>query len=303
MRATLEAMVSLQVTTAHGVSQACGVAIGAAGLVATTLDAVAGARSVIAVTSSGQRERAIVVASDPKSDVAVLRVSAGLPTAQFATDPWDPGRRDMVLAMAFAGRARTSADGSTTAMWAGSTVRSVGTTITRGGASGLGGIDVVSPSMPTIAGEVLVQGNGRVLGLLDRAATSRSLKVFIPAALVVSVSRVLAFAGHIRHGWLDVVGMDATGATLGGAHGGQTTTTDVVRSSGGAEVVKVEPKGAAAGLLRPGDVITSIDRAPLTSMAELRSLLYVTNPGERVELGVRRGRSSLTVDVALSASP
>ncbi len=38
-------------------------------------------------------------------------------------------------------------------------------------------------------------------------------------------------------------------------------------------------------------------------MAELRSLLYVMSPGERVELGVRRGRSTLSVDVALSASP
>ena len=68
-------------------------------------------------------------------------------------------------------------------------------------------------------------------------------------------------------------------------------------------VVKVEPDGAAAAVLRPGDVITSIDRAPLASMAELRSLLYVMTPGERVELGVRRGAPPSRSTCALSASP
>ncbi len=304
VRAALEAMVSLQVTTAHGVVQECGVAVGAGGLVATTLDAVAGASSIDAVTAFGRRERAVVVAGDPVSDVAVLRVAGGLRPARFATGPSGIGRRDLVLAVALAGAARSSVDRSATMLWAGSTVRSVGTDITRGGASGMGGIDAASPSMPSMAGEVLVEGDGRVLGLLDDAATSRSMKVFLPAALVVGVARVLAASGRVRHGWLDVTGADAV-ATPGGGAGdeGQTTTTAVSRGAGGALIEKVEPDGAAAGVLRSGDVITSIDRSPLTSMAELRSLLYVTSPGEHVELGVRRGRSSLSVDVALSASP
>jgi S1-C subfamily serine protease len=302
VRAALEAMVSLQVTTAHGVVQECGVVVGAGGLVATTLDAVAGAREVTAVTAFGRRERAVVVAGDPGSDVAVLRVGGGLRTASFATGPTDVGQRDLVLAMAMARGARSTAGGSATMLWAGSTVRSDGAGITRGGASGMDGIDAASPSMPSMAGEVLVQGDGRVLGLLDRAATSRSTKVFLPAALVVGVARILAISGRVRHGWLDVVGADEGPAADDGV-GGQTTTTAASRSPGGAVVVKVNPDGAAAGVLRPGDVITSIDRAPLSSMADLRSRLYVTSPGERVELGVRRGRTTLSVDVDLSASP
>ncbi len=304
VRAALEAMVSLQVTTDHGVVQECGVAVGTGGLVATTLDAVAGARSIDAVTAFGHRERAVVVDGDPGSDVAVLRVDGELRPARFAAGPSGVGRRDLVLAVALAGATHPSVDGSATMLWAGSTVRSVGTDITRGGASGMGGIDAASPSMPSMAGEVLVQGDGRVLGLLDGAATSRSMKVFLPAALVVGVARVLAASGRVRHGWLDVIGTDAV-ATPGGGGGdeGQTTTTAVSRGAGGAVIEKVEPDGAAAGVLRPGDVITSIDRAPLASMAELRSLLYVMSPGQRVELGVRRGGSTLSVDVALSASP
>ena len=44
----------------------------------------------------------------------------------------------------------------------------------------MGAIDVAAPSMPALAGEALVQGNGRVLGLLDSAASSQAVKVFLP---------------------------------------------------------------------------------------------------------------------------
>ena len=181
-----------------------------------------------------------------------------------------------------------------------------GAGITRGAASGMGGIDAVAPSMPSLAGEALVQDNGQVLGLLDPSASSHAVKVFLPAALVVGVARSLATSGRVRHGWLDVVGEDRgsyASSTPGPGSGGSTTTAAAVDRPVGAVVANVEPQGAAAGVLKPGDVITSIGRAPLPSMAALRSYLYVTTPGERVELGVRHGTARLTVDVTLSASP
>ena len=102
---------SLQVTTAHGNVQKCGIVVAGGGLVATTLDAVAGARSITAVTAAGRRLRAVLVAGDPSSDVAVVRVDGRLPAARFAAPdqtsdsgawcwPWPspagPGRRGRV---------------------------------------------------------------------------------------------------------------------------------------------------------------------------------------------------------------
>ena len=93
-------MVALQVSTGHGVTEGCGVAVAAGGLVATTLDAVAGARSVTALTASGRREPATVVATDRGSDIALLRVAGDPPVAQFADDTGVRATTAMVLAMA-----------------------------------------------------------------------------------------------------------------------------------------------------------------------------------------------------------
>lgn len=309
-RSALEAMVSLQVTRGSRVDQGCGVAVASGGLVATTLDAVVDARSIVAVTAGGRRERAVLVASDPNSDVAVLRVAGRLSTTRFADRITTGEQAALVLAMTVVPPSR-AAGGGATMMWAASTVRSVGADITRGDASGMAGIDAAAPSMPTMAGEMLVQADGRVVGILDGAASSPTVKVFLPAAFVVGVVRSLAASGRVRHGWLDVVGKDAgpevslgTGPSATGDGGRASTTTNVVRhDAGGVLVVKVEVDGAAASVLRPGDVIMSVDDAPLRSMAELRTLLYLMKPGTRVDLGILREGVAMSVAVDLSASP
>ena len=209
MRAALEAMVSLQVTTAHG--RRAGVRGGGrppAGWWPRPLDAVAGARSIDAVTAFGHRERAVVVAGDPGSDVAVLRVDGELqarPVRRRDPRAWAGGT--WCWPWPWPARPMPSVDGSATMLWAGSTVRSVGTAITRGGASGMGGIDAAAPSMPSMAGEVLVQGDGRVLGLLD-ARGHLEVDEGLPAR---GPGRgrgpgSLAATGRVRHGWLDVIG-------------------------------------------------------------------------------------------------
>jgi S1-C subfamily serine protease len=309
-RQDLEAMVSLQVSTDHGVVQECGVAVASGGLVATTLDAVAGASSITAVTAGGRRERAVVVATDRPSDVALLRVDGPLPVARFAgaVPPSGDGEA-MVVAMAVTASGSRSPGLDATAMWSDSVVRSAGDPIARGDASGMVGIDAVSPAMPTMGGEVLVGANGRVLGLLDASASSPQDEVFLPAPLVVGVARSLATTGRVRHGWLDVVGEDAADEAVTEASGSGTGTTvtttaaEVRRRAGGALVVKVEPAGASADVLRPGDVIVSLDDRSLSSMADLRSRLYLMRPGARVELGIVRGDARMTVAVHLSASP
>lgn len=306
------ALVSLQVATDHGVTQDCGVAVAAGGLVATTLDAVADARSVTALTASGRREPATVVATDRSSDVALVRVSTGLPVARFADDTAvTAGRPAIVMAMA----ARSGQGASTTTMWADGTIRSVGTAVTRGTASGMAGIDATARSMPTMAGEILLEPDGRVLGILDTTGSpsgDRGSKVFLPAQLVVGVARTLAASGRVEHGWLGVEGHDAptgsppttTSSTASSSSAPASTTVATVgRVTGGAEIVKVDPDGASANVLRPGDVILGVDGAPVRSMAELRSRLYVLGPGTQVELVISRGGIAMTVAVDLSTSP
>ena len=69
-----------------------------------------------------------------------------------------------------------------------------------------------APSMPMLAGEILLQPDGRVIGILDSTGQPRrgaGHKVFLPAQLVVGVADDLAASGRVRHGWLDVEGENA----------------------------------------------------------------------------------------------
>lgn len=306
------AMVSLQVVTEHGVIQDCGVAVAAGGLVATTRDAVADARSITVLTAGGRREPARVVATDRSSDIALVRVDYDLPVARFADDTTvGAGHRAIVMAMA----ARSGHGKSTATMWAEGTIRSVGAAVTRGVATGMAGIQATARTMPAMAGEVLLQPDGRVLGILDSTGSpprDRGKMVFLSAQLVVGVAHALAASGRVDHGWLDVEGGNSPArsdpATLRSTARGtgspvSMTTAVIGPTPRGALIVKVDPDGASTNVLWPGDIVLGVDGQKVRSMAELRSRLYVLPPGTRVELRVFRGGSTLTVAMDLSASP
>ncbi|HUA96322.1 MAG TPA: trypsin-like peptidase domain-containing protein [Acidimicrobiales bacterium] len=305
------AMVSLHISAASGVSQGCGVVVAAGGLVLTTFDAVAHARSLTAVTANGTHLSASVVGTDQESDVALVRVPADLPVARFAGDTGTAtGRR--ATAMAAATNATGHGDQSSLTMWTTGTVRSVDTTVVRGSAVGMAGIEATTGPRPAIAGEALLDGNGRVLGILDSSDTvDGENKVFLPAQLVVGVANSLAVSGRVDHGWLGIQGGDAPTSAI-------TTTTSVTDipvtptreadagerwPGGGALVEAVEPNGASAGLLRPGEVIHSIDGQPVRTMGQLRNRLYVLPPGTRVVLGVSDRETTTSVAVDLAGSP
>lgn len=310
-RAARDAMVSLRISTGSGVLQGCGVVVAEGGLVLTTFDAVARARSVAAVTADGTRLPASVVAIDQESDVALVRVPAELPVAHFADDSAaETGRR--ATAMAVATDATEDGGESIQTMWTTGTIRSVDTTVLQGSAVGMAGIEAATGSRPSIAGEALLDPAGRVLGILDSAGSGHGKdKVFLPSQLVVGVAKSLAMSGRVDHGWLGIEGGDAPTSAI-------TTTTSVTdirstptreadagqrRPGGGALVEAVEPNGASVGLLQPGEVIRSIDGQPVRTMAELRDRLYVLPPGARVVLGVSSRGSTTSVAVDLAGSP
>jgi S1-C subfamily serine protease len=68
-------------------------------------------------------------------------------------------------------------------------------------------------------------------------------------------------------------------------------------------VETVDPTGPAATTLRQGDVIVAVDDAPVRSMADLRSRLYMLPAGWPVWLRVYRNDSLTTVEVDLGSSP
>lgn len=313
-------MVGLQVSADGHTTQSCAVAVGADGLVVTTAGALRDATSVRGVTAGGRQLAAQIVATDPGSGLAILRVSTSLPVAHFVDDgTLTAGHQLMVLIPSVTGdRQRLRV------RWVLSTVQSVGTPLSGGEATGMADIGARVPAGGDVAGALLVGQGGGVMGILDSksagptgpeqnpppsAVSARRQKsarrenktqedVFLPTQLVVGVSDQLAAGGSVQHGWLDIEGRNLTRAV-------STTSTlgTAAPPAGGAVVVKVDATGASAHVLRAGDVITGVDGAPVRSLAELRSRLYVVSAGKPVELSIWRAGAHLSARVDLSGSP
>lgn len=261
----------------------CGLVVGGGrGLVATTEQALHGRSAVRVVTATGATVSAWVAARDPTSGLVLLRLSGTVPARTLGVDEprSSPGPSGDLWAGAKAMTLSMSSGGPPRPQWASGTVVSTDTTGGTRGGSGMAMILLHGASLPSIPGEPLVNPSGGIAGIL--ASSAGSDREFVPISVVVAVSRELEVTGYVRHGWLDV-----------------STATD----GSGALIVSVAPGGAASGALKPGDVIVSVDGAPVWSPADLRSRLYVLAPGTRVSLGVLRQGVLVTANLALSSSP
>ncbi len=267
------AMVALDVVGPSGTTTVCGVAVAPGGLVAAPYSALARARSTWVVTQSGVDRAVTTVAVDPDSDLALLRVPERLPLP--------PAGHTVAVAPGTAAQVVTR---TATHSWGGepAVVRSVGSA----GSARAQGLSTIVASVSGATpetGAVLASPEGTVLGVLAGTGP-QGTDVFLPDQLVVGVSRELARQGTVHHGWLDVELEDQSGPRPGTL------------------VAAVDPHGAAARRLFPGDVIARIDRSPVRTAADLRSRLYLLSPGATVSLTVERGRRTLQVAVELGST-
>jgi len=301
------ALVLISVTGPTGTIVRSGIAIAADGLVATTAGGLAGADILTVTTSDGQQMPATMVAIDPGSDVAVVRVPTSLALPRFADDGGLSSGERLV------GMAVSPSSGPTVirASWSWVTLETL-TSAT----SGSGGMATIA-ALPGTSGSsasdnVLVDSGGGVIGIRaqDVNPTSGTTReVFLPSQLVLGVAHDLVTSGHVVHGWLGVSCRDdvprgsdpsAQGGSSGTANAAAKTSRGV---PDGALVVKVQPHSPATKELHAGDVITSVDGAPVRSTAELKTRLYVLDPGASVHLEVLRGGHERPLDVALGSSP
>jgi S1-C subfamily serine protease len=257
-----------------------GVAVAEGGLVATTADGLKGVQRLDMVGSDGHLYPASITATDPASDLALVTVPQAVPVAPFADDQsLAAGSADLTLSMA-------GPQGSALILHASpGSVGAVATAITDGAASGMPGITSSALGGGTQAGDVLLNRDGAVVGILyDDTAGALSTPTFLPTELVLGVADDLRSNDRVQHGWLGVQGTDAGGPA-------------------GAQVATVMAGSPAAGHLHTGDVIQSVNSLPIRSMAELRGRLYALAPATPVVLSVQDGSSTSTVDITLSASP
>jgi len=262
------------------------------GYILTNHHVIAGANSIMVTLHGGQRFSAALVGTDPRTDIAVLKIATerAVPVLQFANEL--PALADPVVALGSPLDFR----------W----------TATFGQVSGHGraydsvdGVDYLQHDAalnPGNSGGPLIDQDGDVIGV--NTATPREtlfdigIGLAIPAALASSISRAIIAEGFVRRGWL---GLDV-----------QPVRADfsAALGAGSVEGLAVEALAlaspAALGGLQIGDLITSINGKPCHNVRDLSKRLLASKPADMVTLDVQRGgrvlkfRISLGMEVAVA---
>ncbi len=270
-------------------AQGSGFFISANGYAVTNNHVVEHASTVEITTNEGKTYAADVVGTDPKSDVALLKVNghADFPYVTFASTPTRVGDWVLVVGNPF------GLGGTVTA----------GIISARGRDIGSGPYDdyiqIDAPVNKGNSGGPAFDQNGNVVGvttaIYSPSGGSVGIGFAIPADTVKSVVAQLKNKGSVTRGWLGVQV--------------QKVTPDIADSLGlkqaeGALVAGLQSNAPAARAgLASGDVITSVNGQAIKDSRELARRVATLQPGETARLGVVHDGSQKTVSVTLGAMP
>jgi serine protease Do len=265
-----------------------GMIIDAQGHVLTNNHVVAGATEINVLLADGKSYPAKLVGTDPKTDLAVIKISADgkLPTVTFGdSDRIEVG--DWVVAIGHP--------------------RGLDQTVTQGIISAKHRRGVLDPTTyqdylqtdaainPGNSGGPLLNLEGQVIGVNAAIATEsggfEGIGFAIPSNMAVHVARALIDHGKVTRGWLGVSIQDISPDKV--------KSMDL-KDNKGALVADVVPDGPAekAGL-KKNDVVTMFNNTKIEDAAALQSQVANTPIGENVNLEVFRDGKSVTLNVTI----
>ncbi len=287
-----------------GAAAGTGMVLTSSGRVLTNNHVIAGATSVrVTVPKTHRSYTAHVVGYDVADDVAVLKLdgASGLATVTRGSSSVAVG--DSVTAVGNAG-------GSGSITTSGGKVTRVGETISvrddHGRVEEL--TDLIQAStrvQPGDSGGALLDGNGRVVGMITAASGSRRFRfdgASSNAAFAIRIAKASGIAQQIVAGRRSAVVHIGPTAFLGvsvGAVDGSSPATS------GALIAGVVPDGPAdsAGLAA-GDVITTVAGKPVAAPSDISTILLTKKPGTRIAVAyVERSGARHTATVTLGSGP
>ena len=263
-----------------------GVIITSDGYIITNNHVVGGAEKVEVRLSDERVFTARIIGTDPKSDVAIVKIDAkGLPTIPV---------------------------GDTSKLRIGTFVLAVGNpfglgqTVTMGiisalGRSGLGITDYENfiqtdaAINPGNSGGALVNMKGELIGIntaiLSQSGGNVGIGFAIPVDLAMSVKNSLIRYGKVVRGWLGVTAQDIDPKIAKTLNLGSTKGVLV------SDVAKTSP-ASTAGIKR-GDVLTAINGKPVISASSLRFAVSELTPGTPVKVTVFRDGKEWIIPVTI----
>ncbi len=254
-------------------------------LILTNNHVIEGVDEVLIRDFTGRTIEGTVVGADARIDVAVIRVEdSGLAVAQLAnTDSATVGQSAIAIGSPFRLQ-QTVTQGIVSAVNRPIPSRVDGSFVPM--------IQTDAPINPGNSGGALADTQGRVIGINTsiqtdgNSASNAGVGFAIPIETALDIAQRLAAGETIEPGFLGIEGSQPGSGEAG---------VEVTSITGGS--------AASASSLEVGDIVRSVDGAPVTDITELAGLITVRTPGDTIALEVLRGTTLLEVDVTVGRRP
>jgi S1-C subfamily serine protease len=277
----LPSVVQIQTSSGPNPGVGSGVIYDSNGLILTAAHVVQDHETVTVRFADGEQVEGTVVGGTAGADVAVVKVDrTDLPAAELALDD-----EPQVGQMAIAVGSPWGLQGTVTA----GIISAVDQAIPQGG-SARAVLQTDAAINPGNSGGPLVDREGRVIGInvsiFSLSGANDGVGFAVPIDIAHDIAERVVAGEEIQSAYL--------GVSLGVVETGQA----------GALVEEVTAgTGADDAGLQPGDLVVSIDGAPVQSGGDLAAQIQTHQPGDTVELEVVRDGEQLTVSVTLGERP
>ncbi len=263
-----------------------GVILSKNGYIVTNYHVVSGATKIIVKTIDGKKYKAKLIGSDPKTDLAVIKIEAKNLHPITIADSSKVEVGDMVLAI---GNPFGLKESVTAGIVSALNRNSIGLN------SYENFIQTDAAINPGNSGGALVDLKGRLIGInsaiLSRSGGNNGIGFAIPSNMMKFVITSLIAKGKVVRGYLGVMisNIDSSKAKLYGIDHGVL-------------INQVQPHSAAekAGL-KPGDIIVAVDGEEVKNAGELRNKIAFKGAGAEVTLKVYRNGKFITLKAKLKA--
>jgi serine protease Do len=271
-----------------------GFIIDATGIIVTNNHVVKDARTVTVTLSDGRTFPAKIIGTDPKTDLAVLKISAGqpLPYVELGSSAdVVPGQWVVALGNPFG----------------------LENTVTAGIVSALGRdigdgpydkfIQIDAPINEGNSGGPLFNQKGEVIGIntaiLSPSGGSVGIGFAIPSDMIKRVVTQLISHGKVVRGYLGVAAQEIS-PQMASALGLSSSEPD----KDGALIAAISPGSPAekAGL-KPGDVITAVNGQKVTNPSDLASDVANVDPNADAQVTYLRNGQSHNLSIAVTTMP
>jgi len=267
-----------------------GVIIDDNGYILTNNHVIRGSSEIHIVLRDGRQFDARVVGTDPESDLAVLQASGGdLPVAKLGrSDSLRVGDVVMAIGNPFG----------------------VGQTVTQGIISATGRnqlgitnfenfIQTDAAINPGNSGGALINAHGDVIGIntaiFSESGGSHGIGFAIPVNLARSVLAQIAKHGRVIRGWIGINGQNITPALA--------ESFDIESDYGILVSGVLEDGMADKGGIQPGDLLKTIDGAPIKSSSQMLSVIAKKKPGSEITFKLERDGKPLSLIIEVGERP